>query len=99
MSYCHQRSVGINFNLGFGTQSGNVIRNSVINASCLHDCNEPTVNFTNQTVTTNTTVTGCDIYIKTVTVTNNKKLTIDAMNEVTIDDNFEVQLGSELEIK
>jgi hypothetical protein len=35
MSYCHQQSVGINFNLGFGLQPGNVIRNSVANASCL----------------------------------------------------------------
>ncbi|MDR2970656.1 MAG: M12 family metallo-peptidase [Bacteroidales bacterium] len=35
MSYCHNTSVGINFNLGFGPQPGNVIRNNVINASCL----------------------------------------------------------------
>jgi len=34
MSYCHQ-NVGINFNLGFGPQPGNVIRNRVSNASCL----------------------------------------------------------------
>lgn len=37
MSYCHQ-SVGINFNLGFGPQPGNVIRNIVYNASCLTSC-------------------------------------------------------------
>jgi hypothetical protein len=35
MSYCHNNAVGINFNLGFGTQPGNVIRNSVQNANCL----------------------------------------------------------------
>ena len=35
MSYCHQQSVGVLFNLGFGTQPGNVIRNSVVNSSCL----------------------------------------------------------------
>ena len=35
MSYCHNASVGINFNLGFGPQPGNVIRNNVINADCL----------------------------------------------------------------
>lgn len=35
MSYCHLKSVGINFNLGFGIQPGNVIRNSVQSASCL----------------------------------------------------------------
>ena len=39
MSYCHNiQEVGINFNLGFGTQPGNVIRNSVENGSCLCEC-------------------------------------------------------------
>jgi hypothetical protein len=40
MSYCHQ-NVGINFNLGFGPQPGNVIRNTVNNANCLDGCNPP----------------------------------------------------------
>ncbi|MDR2118418.1 MAG: zinc-dependent metalloprotease [Tannerellaceae bacterium] len=36
MSYCYlQSGVGVNFNLGFGPQPGNVIRSSVANASCL----------------------------------------------------------------
>lgn len=38
MSYCHLQSVGINFNNGFGSQPGNVIRNSVSNGSCLQAC-------------------------------------------------------------
>ena len=38
MSYCHQVSVGINLSLGFGPQPGTVIRNTVLNASCLHAC-------------------------------------------------------------
>ena len=38
MSYCHLQSVGVNFNNGFGTQPGNVIRNSVTNATCLQAC-------------------------------------------------------------
>ena len=37
MSYCHQ-NVGINFNLGFGPQPGNVIRTRVTNAACLTPC-------------------------------------------------------------
>jgi len=41
MSYCHLQSVGINFNNGFGPQPGNVIRNSVINGSCLNACGPP----------------------------------------------------------
>jgi len=36
MSYCHLvNGVGIDFNLGFGTQPGNLIRNRVANANCL----------------------------------------------------------------
>lgn len=38
MSYCHLQSVGINFNEGFGPQPGNVIRNSVANATCTAAC-------------------------------------------------------------
>ncbi len=41
MSYCHLQSVGINFNNGFGPQPGNVIRNSVANASCTSACGPP----------------------------------------------------------
>lgn len=36
MSYCHQQAVGINFNLGFGLQPGNVIRNSVATSTSLN---------------------------------------------------------------
>jgi Metallo-peptidase family M12/Secretion system C-terminal sorting domain len=39
MSYCHLvNGVGINFNNGFGTQPGDLIRNKVYNASCLNIC-------------------------------------------------------------
>jgi hypothetical protein len=38
MSYCHLRSVGINFSHGFGPQPGNVVRNAVASASCLNIC-------------------------------------------------------------
>ncbi len=42
MSYCHLvGSVGIDFNLGFGQQPGNLIRNRVNNASCLSVCAPP----------------------------------------------------------
>lgn len=41
MSYCHLQSVGISFNEGFGTQPGNVIRNSVANANCTTTCGPP----------------------------------------------------------
>jgi subtilisin family serine protease len=63
-------------------------------------CSTTTVNFTNQTVSTDTTVTSCgDIYVQDVTVTNGATLTLDAFGEVTLGSNVEVQLGSELDIK
>jgi hypothetical protein len=101
MSYCHLSGrPGINFNLGFGPQPGNVIRNSVINASCLQPCNTP-VNVIDQTITgAALTVNSCgDINVQTVTVSNGAKLTLDAAGEVNIISDFEVELGSELEIK
>jgi hypothetical protein len=58
-----------------------------------------TVNFTNQTVSANTTVLGCDINVQNVTVTNGAKLTLDAADKTVIEKNFEVKLGSTLEIK
>ena len=42
MSYCHLNSVGMDFNLGFGPQPGDLIRNNVYNASCLSACPECT---------------------------------------------------------
>jgi hypothetical protein len=56
-------------------------------------------NFTNQTVNTNQTVTGCYINVQNVTVTNNKKLILDHIEETTITKDFEIPIGSELEIK
>jgi gingipain R len=57
------------------------------------------VNFTNQIVTTNTTVTSCgDINIENVTVKNGAKLTLDAAGEVNIGNNFEVEEDAEFEI-
>ena len=41
MSYCHITGVGINFNNGFGTQPGNVMRNFIANANCLQPCVSP----------------------------------------------------------
>ena len=58
------------------------------------------INLTNQTITTNTTHSACSINImQNVTVTNNAKLILNRENEVNIIKDFEVQLGSEFEIK
>jgi lysyl endopeptidase len=58
-----------------------------------------TTNIINQTVATNIIVNDCNVNIQNVNVQNNSKLTIDAVNETTINGLFEVKLGSELEIK
>ncbi|MFT4536443.1 MAG: hypothetical protein ACJA1A_000717 [Saprospiraceae bacterium] len=43
MSYCHLvNGIGIDFNLGFGPQPGDLIRNRVYNAACLTACSAPT---------------------------------------------------------
>ena len=62
-------------------------------------CTSPVINFINQIVNVNQTVNGCYINAQNVTVTNNKKLILDAIEETTITKDFEVQIGSELEIK
>jgi subtilisin family serine protease len=60
----------------------------------------PPVYFTNQTVTTDTTVTSdCDINVQNVTVTNGATLTLEAAGRVNIISGFEVELGSKFEIK
>ena len=57
------------------------------------------VNFFNEIVTTNTTVTSCgDINVQNVKVKNGAKLILDAVGEVNIISDFEVDLGSEFEI-
>ena len=53
----------------------------------------------NTTVITSTTLRGCNIGVENVSVTNNSKLFLDAVFETTINGPFEVESGSELEIK
>lgn len=55
--------------------------------------------FSNRTVTTNTTITGCStLTVQNVTVTGGAKLTIISGGDVTFD-NFEVTPGSEFEVQ
>lgn len=53
--------------------------------------------FENQTVTVNTNVSGCNVNVQDVIVTNNARLTITAERETVIN-SIDVQLGSELEV-
>jgi len=63
-------------------------------------CTITTVDFKNQIVVADTTVKSCgNINIQNVKVQNNAKLTLEAAGEVIFNGDFEVELGSELEIK
>ena len=56
-------------------------------------------NFIDQVVTTNTTITACEIYVQHAIVQNYAKLTLESTaGTIAIDAPFEVTLGSELEI-
>lgn len=54
--------------------------------------------FTDQSIIVNTSINGCSINIDNVNVGNNSKFSVDASYETIIDKDFEVNLGSELEI-
>jgi len=56
--------------------------------------------FTNQTVIADKIVTACtNLSVQNVTVSNGAKLKLEAPGEIIINGDFEIQLGSELEIK
>ena len=59
----------------------------------------PPVNIMNQTINTDQTIEDCRINVQDVNVTNGSELILDAELETTIDGDFEIELGSELEIK
>jgi subtilisin family serine protease len=73
----------------------------LINAYAAVMAANPCVNsYTNQTVTSNTTVVGCnDLTVQNVTVSNNAKLTLEAPGTVTINGTFEIQSGASLDVK
>jgi hypothetical protein len=57
------------------------------------------VTVSGRTITSDVTVIGCDVNVTNTTIENNSKLIINAGNNVVIEGEFEVELGSELEIK
>ena len=63
-------------------------------------CGTPIYNLTNQTISSNTIIKNCNnINVKNVSVTNGAKLTLEAKGTTIIEGDFEVQSGSELEVK
>ncbi|HQU99945.1 MAG TPA: M12 family metallo-peptidase, partial [Bacteroidia bacterium] len=57
MSYCHQQSVGINLNLGFGPQPGGLLLNNVNTATCLTGSGASTPTGLNTTAITSSSAT------------------------------------------
>ena len=70
-------------------------------AAVLAACPTPVVNFTNQTVTVDTTVTNScgDINVQNVTVTNNAKLILEGKRSVKINGPFKAEKGTTLKLK
>ncbi len=98
MSYCHQRSVGINFSEGFGPQPGNVIRDRVTNGSCLGNCGNPCPD--DLTITEYVSAGSTDIQQagSTLTATNtiaaNASATYSAGTYVVLSPGFHAKQGS-----
>ncbi|MDR2970958.1 MAG: T9SS type A sorting domain-containing protein [Bacteroidales bacterium] len=104
MSYCHLPAVpgydrpGVQFVNGFGPQPGNVIRESVRKATCL-ECLTPE-NITNQTITNNCTIIGCErLNFQNVTITNNATVQIFAGGEVRLKSGFHATAGTNVRIR
>ena len=88
MSYCHLvGGVGIDFNLGFGPQPGDLIRNRVYNASCLAPCSDPTTDDAGISAVIDPAGTLCDVsIIPIVELTNFGTNTLTSVNiSYTID--------------
>jgi hypothetical protein len=57
------------------------------------------LNFINQTVSSNTTIDGCNnVLVQNVTVQSNAKLTINAPGTVSIEGPFSIDSGSQFEV-
>ena len=92
MSYCHLRTVGVNFNLGFGPLPGNLIRNKVSNANCVQAC-DLTIN--NTTYNTGVhDILGCMVTISNSTVNANTTVNIYGRESVILNPGFEAKAGS-----
>jgi len=99
MSYCnHEGMPGIDFNLGFGKQPGDVIRKSVINARCI-DCFAP-VNITNQIITSDRNFFGCEnLVFQNVFILNNATVNIFAEKAIKLKSDFHAAVGTKVRIQ
>lgn len=85
----------------FSDEQGDRMRTAIETLSFLQDvvisCGETIVS--NRTIYSDETIEGCDVKVENVTIQNNADVIIEATNNVIIEKNFEVKVGSTLEIK
>lgn len=98
MSYCHNvPGIGKNFNLGFGPQPKEVIRNVIGNASCINVCSSCISNFnfiyTIQLNQSSTYWSSNEIIAVNAVVQTGGSLNFNAGVDVVLQPNFEVQAG------
>ena len=96
-----QKVGGYNYQITSGRPNGTwheEMGYGLVDASAAVTCAMP-VNFTNQTVTTNTTVEGCEVIVKDVTVTNNATLILEGERSVKISGPFKAESGTELKMR
>jgi len=98
MSYCNHKGMpGIDFNLGFGEQPGDLIRDKVRNATCLQCITPETIS--NKTYSSNCTIIGCEnLNFENVTINNNAKVIIYAGEKIRLKPNFRAQAGTTVKI-
>ncbi|MDR2084566.1 MAG: M12 family metallo-peptidase [Bacteroidales bacterium] len=98
MSYCHQiDGVGINFINGFGIQPNTVIFNNYFFADCLKNCDDE---FSDRTVVSNITVTGCEtLIVENVSISDSAKVILSATKEIDVYSDFHAAEGTDVTIK
>jgi len=101
MSYCHaQPSVGINFNLGFGVQSGNLIRNRYNNAACLSACSNCPINLnvtTNYISGNNVDLEASDTITASNTIFSGATVDYDAGVQIDLLNGFHARFGCDFD--
>jgi len=95
MSYTHPDCMSY-----FSEEQGDRMITAINSLTFLQNCVtcEETI-ISNRTITSDEIILGCDISVENVTIQNNSNVVIYATNSIIIENDFEVQVGSTLEVK
>ncbi|MDR2963602.1 MAG: hypothetical protein LBU90_08260 [Bacteroidales bacterium] len=100
-NYLYLLTQGVSNNNTWNPQMGHGVLDAyaAVQAAQQTICQTPVVNFTNQTVSTNTTVTSCgDIFVKDVLIKSGAKLILDAEGEIIMEGDLQIENGAEFEM-